>query len=111
MRILPFIATLAGMLAANGTGLLLAHDQSVSVSYDTDFTDSAKATFSAFPIPALIARRAYVFGSIVLNFTSTGRTVLAIGGNEDASRLMGLPVDRIKFLIYVAAAASPGSPA
>ena len=37
----------------------------------------------------------------MLNFTSAGRTVLAIGGNEDASRLMGLPVDRIKFLTYV----------
>jgi galactofuranose transport system permease protein len=40
-------------------------------------------------------------GSIVLNYTSAGRTVLAIGGNEDASRLMGLPVNRVKFLVYV----------
>src|ERR1700683_2000638 len=39
LRILPFIATLAAMLAANGTGLLLAGDQSVSVSYDSGFTD------------------------------------------------------------------------
>ena len=44
---------------------------------------------------------AYVIGSVVLNFTSAGRTVLAIGGNEDASRLMGLPVDRVKFFTYV----------
>jgi ribose transport system permease protein len=37
----------------------------------------------------------------MLNYTSTGRTVLAIGGNEDASRLMGLSVDRVKFSVYV----------
>ncbi len=38
LKILPFIATLAVMLAASGTGLLLANNQSVSVSYDTAFT-------------------------------------------------------------------------
>jgi galactofuranose transport system permease protein len=39
LKILPFIATLATMLAASGTGLLLAGNQSVSVSYDTYFTN------------------------------------------------------------------------
>ena len=101
LRILPFIATLATMLAANGTALLLAQDQSVSVSYDSGFTDLGQGDILNIPIPALIAVLAYVIGSIVLNFTSTGRTVLAIGGNEDASRLMGLPVDRVKFMVYV----------
>ncbi len=101
LRILPFIATLAAMLAANGTALLLAQDQSVSVSYDSGFTDLGQGDILNIPIPALIAVLAYVIGSIVLNFTSTGRTVLAIGGNEDASRLMGLPVDRVKFMVYV----------
>jgi ribose/xylose/arabinose/galactoside ABC-type transport system permease subunit len=101
LRILPFIATLATMLAANGSALLLAQDQSVSVSYDSGFTDLGQGDFFNIPIPALIAAAAYIIGSIVLNFTSAGRTVLAIGGNEDASRLMGLPVDRVKFLTYV----------
>src|SRR5271154_3109578 len=101
LRILPFIATLATMLAANGSGLLLAKDESVSVSYDSGFTDLGQGDFFNIPIPALIAAVAYVVGSVVLNFTSAGRTVLAIGGNEDASRLMGLPVDRVKFFTYV----------
>ncbi len=38
LNILPFIATLSGMLIASGTALLLAQNQSVSVSYDTNFT-------------------------------------------------------------------------
>jgi galactofuranose transport system permease protein len=108
LRILPFIATLATMLAANGSGLLLAKDQSVSVSYDSGFTDLGQGDFSNIPIPALIAGVAYIVGSIVLNFTSAGRTVLAIGGNEDASRLMGLPVDRVKFFTYVASGGLSG---
>jgi ribose transport system permease protein len=101
LRILPFIATLAMMLAAYGSALVLAQDQSVSVSYDSGFTDLGQGDIFNFPIPALIAAVAYVVGSVVLNLTSAGRTVLAIGGNEDASRLMGLPVDRVKFFTYV----------
>ena len=101
MNILPFIATLAGMLMASGTGLLLAHNQSVSVSYDTDFTSLGQGDLLGFPAPAWIAAAAYVYGSVVLNFTGFGRHVLAIGGNEEATRLMGLPVDRVKFWAYV----------
>ena len=108
LRILPFIATLATMLAANGTALLLAQDQTVSVSYDGTFVDLGQGDLFNIPIPALIAVLAYAIGSVVLNFTGTGRTVLAIGGNEDASRLMGLPVDRVKFLVYVLSGALSG---
>ena len=35
-----------------------------------------------------------------LNFSAFGRNVLAVGGGEDAARLMGLPVDRVKFAVY-----------
>ncbi len=101
LHILPFIATLATMLAAHGSALLLAHDQSVSVSYDGTFVDLGQGDILGLPIPALLAVMAYLVGSVVLNFTSTGRTILAIGGNEDASRMMGLPVSRVKFMVYV----------
>ena len=101
LKILPFIATLATMLAANGSALLFAHDETVSVSYDGTFVNLGQGDIYNIPIPALIAVLAYVIGSVVLNFTSTGRSVLAIGGNEDASRLMGLPVNRVKFMVYV----------
>jgi ribose transport system permease protein len=44
----------------------------------------------------------------VLNFTSTGRTVLAVGDHEDASRLMGLRADRVKFIVYLASGGLAG---
>ena len=101
MKILPFIATLAGMLMASGTGLLLAHNQSVSVSYETNFTWLGQGDWLGFPVPGWIAVAAFIYGSIVLNFKAFGRHVLAVGGNEEASRLMGLPVDRVQFWTYV----------
>jgi len=100
LNIVPFIATLATMLAAGGTGLLLAGNQSVSVSYDTAFVELGQGDLLGFPVPAWIAAIAYVLGSILLNLTAFGRSVLAIGGSEDASRMMGLPADRVKFLVY-----------
>jgi galactofuranose transport system permease protein len=124
-KILPFIATLASMLAASGTGLLLAGNQSVSVSYDTYFTNLGQGDlFSffrpawvdaegvgllgktlgfvlSFPTPAWIAILAYIVGGVVIAQTAFGRHVLAIGGGSEASRLMGLPVDRTVFLVYV----------
>ena len=125
LKILPFIATLAVMLAASGTGLLLAHNQSVAVSYDTGFTalgqgdllsafkpdwvggddagwlGTALGLLYGFPTPAWIALLAYVLGSVVLNRRPFGRHVLAVGGGEEASRLMGLPTDRTVFAVYV----------
>ncbi|MBJ6125033.1 ABC transporter permease [Microvirga splendida] len=108
LNILPFIATLATMLAANGCALLLADNQSVSVSYETGFIELGQGDFLGFPIPAWIALVAYLLASIVLNFTSFGRTVLAIGGNEDAARLMGLPAQRVKALVYLASGGLAG---
>jgi ribose transport system permease protein len=108
LNILPFITTLATMLAASGCALLLANNQSVSVSYESGFTELGQGSFLGFPIPAWIALLAYLAGSLILNFTSFGRTVLAVGGNEDATRLMGLPANRVKAMVYVASGALAG---
>jgi ribose/xylose/arabinose/galactoside ABC-type transport system permease subunit len=132
LRILPFITTLATMLAASGTALLLAGNQSVSVSYDTAFTslgqgdllsfmrpewvDAPDAGIFAqslgfilsFPTPAWIALAAYIVGAIVLAHTAFGRHVLAVGGGTEASRLMGLPVDRTIFGVYVISGLTAG---
>jgi ribose transport system permease protein len=113
------------MLAASGAALLLANNQSVSVSYDTAFTslgqgdllsfmrpewvDAEDAGIAAkilgfvlsFPTPAWIAIAAFLAGGAVLNHTAFGRHVLAVGGGTEASRLMGLPVNRTIFLVYV----------
>jgi ribose transport system permease protein len=108
LNILPFITTLATMLAASGCALLLAENQSVSVSYESGFTELGQGDLLGFPVPAWIALVAYLVGSLVLNLTSFGRTVLAIGGNEDAARLMGLPASRVKALVYLASGGLAG---
>ena len=120
------------MLAASGAALLLANNQSVSVSYDTDFTflgqgdllsfirpewvddpnvgffGRALGFFLSFPTPAWIAIIAYIAAAVIINHTAFGRSVLAIGGGLEASRLMGLSVDRTIFSVYVISGALAG---
>ncbi len=106
--VLPFIATLATMLAASGTALVLAHNASVGVSYDSGFTNLGQGDLFGVPVPAWIGGVAYVIGSLVLNFTAFGRYTLAVGGGEEAARLMGLPVDRVKMTVYIMSGALAG---
>jgi ribose transport system permease protein len=108
MKIQPFIATLAAMLAAYGTALLLANNQSVSVSYDTGFTNIGQEDFLGFPIPAWIAVAAYVLGWLFLERHAFGRHVLAIGDGEATAALMGLKVDRTLLIVYTISGALAG---
>lgn len=108
MRIQPFIATLATMLAAYGTGLLLAGNQSVSVSYDSGFTVIGQDDFLSFPIPAWIALLTYIAGWVILEHLPIGLHVLAIGDGEATAALMGLKVRRTLAAVYLGSGALAG---
>lgn len=102
MRIPPFIATLATMLAAKGGALVISGAQTIGVDWGSNFTKlGLEKAFGVIPWTILIV--AFVaFGLwLVLEKTSLGRTVLAIGGSEDASNLMGLKVNRAKAFVYL----------
>lgn len=108
LKIAPFITTLAMMLAANGSALLLSGNQSVSVSWDTAFITIGQNDLLGFPVPAWIMLAVTIAGWVVLERLPVGRSILAIGDNEEAARLMGLPVRRLTFLVYTASGALAG---
>lgn len=102
MRIPPFIATLATMLGAKGGALIISGAQTVSIDWTSNFTKlGMEKAFGIFPWAIVIVALVAVILWVVLEHTSLGRTVLAIGGSEDASKLMGLNVNRAKFFVYV----------
>lgn len=105
LNIPPFLATLAMLLIVRGLALILAKDQSaVPIDLHSNFIDTITATvpwLNDVPIGIVIMVIAFIIGSLVLRYTSFGRYVLAIGGNEEAARLMGLPVKMVKFSVYV----------
>lgn len=99
----PWIVTLAGMFFARGASYIISID---TITIDNPFFTS----LSSYRIPILPG--AFISINVVvslivaavafymLKFTKFGRTVYAIGGNENSAKLMGLPVERTKILVY-----------
>ncbi len=100
MRILPFIVTLATSLGAHGLALLLGHNDAVGISSDSNFAAFGQGDLFGLPIPGIVSALTAFAGWIALRSSRFGRHALAIGGSEEASRLMGLNVDRTLVMVY-----------
>ena len=108
LRLMPFIVTLCTFIAARGLALVVAERETVSISYETGFDQLADGALLGIGIPVWIAAAAFALGALVLRYARFGRAVLAVGGNEEAARLMGLPVDRVKLAVYTLSGALAG---
>ena len=102
-RLQPFIVTLAGMFLARGLCYLISID-SISIT-DPTYAALAQMRISLWPeaalsISVLLALAVLAIGVFMAHYTEFGRTVYAIGGNEQSALLMGLPVARTSILIY-----------
>jgi ribose transport system permease protein len=104
----PFIVTLAMLMAARGMALILADNTNVYVDFESGFMELDFREFFGVPLRIVIMIAAFAIGSILLNLTRFGRHVLAIGGNEEAARLAGLPVGRTLVGVYALSGALSG---
>lgn len=108
LKIQPFIVTLAMMSGVKGLGLLLTQGgKSLSVSV-ASFKVIATGTVGPIPIPAIIMVAAFVVAAIVAKYTVFGRDCYAIGGNEEAAVMKGIPVNKVKFFTYLLSGACAG---
>lgn len=99
-KINSLIATLAMM--AIWRGLAMISTQAVSIQAKVDsFQNIGTGFWGPFPIPVVLTILLFCGFFYILNYTSFGRYVYAVGGNANAAGLSGLPVNRIKFLTYV----------
>lgn len=98
----PFIVTLAGLLAARGLLLALTDEgaDTYLVPHGSGFTELGQGTVAGFGHPVLIALVLFAAGGLVLQRTSFGQSLFAVGGSPDAATLMGLPVARTRVLVY-----------
>jgi ribose/xylose/arabinose/galactoside ABC-type transport system permease subunit len=103
LKIPGFIVTLAGQFLARGLTFLLT-TQSVGIShpfyqqvYDISikFSDGGKLSFLAMIFLVVL-----IGGIFVAHFTEFGRNVYAMGGNENAALLLGVPVARTTIGVY-----------
>jgi len=99
----PFIASLVGMFLARGLAFLVSL-RSIKIEEESIlWLQGTRFKFGEWYITptGIIALVVVILGVLILQFTRFGRTIYAIGGNEQSARLMGLPVVRTKILAYV----------
>ncbi|MEW6698550.1 MAG: ribose ABC transporter permease [Bacillota bacterium] len=99
MGVPAFIATLGLMVIARGMTLVYTKGYPLVVS-DTSFGIIGNGKVFGVPLPIILMIFIYALMYWVLRYTSFGRYIYAIGGNEEASRLSGIPVDNIKIAVY-----------
>jgi simple sugar transport system permease protein len=105
-RLQPFIVTLAMMVGMLGVARLIAgQDTSVYPVYTgtnatEDFDLLRALIWTVLPVPGLFFLAAVILFHLVLTRTTFGRYVTAIGSNEQATRMSGVNVDRIKVAVY-----------
>ena len=108
LRIQAFIVTLAGLQAARGLALIASNNTFININYGQG-PGNAPPAFAVlgerllgdtFPVATLVFLVLALFATFLLNRTRYGRYVFAVGGNERAARLSGIPVRWIKVSVY-----------
>jgi ribose transport system permease protein len=102
-RMPAFIVTLASLLGARGILLAITDEgaKTFLVPPGSAFARLGQGTFAGFGYPVYVAVAAFLIGGLLLHRTRLGQGVYAVGGSEDAASLMGLPVARIKIIVYL----------
>ena len=98
-KVPPFIATLGMMTSVRGIAYIITGGLPV-FGFNRSFTVLGQGYLGVVPIPVIVMIGVFAFGIIFLAKTRLGRHIYGVGGNEEASRLSGVHVKKIKYLVY-----------
>lgn len=99
-RLAPFIVTLGTMTLYRG--LTQIYTQGMPIfNLPNSFSNFGAGSLLGVPIPVLVTALVFILAWIVLKRMTTGRRIYALGGNESAAYLAGVPVRRYLVLVYV----------
>jgi ribose transport system permease protein len=106
----PFVTTLGMLSVARGLCYAVTQGKGVTIGgADSDlFFNLTDGAVGGVPMPLIYLILLAVLMGVFLHHTATGRHIFALGGNERAATLTGVPVARIKTWVYVASALSAG---
>lgn len=107
IRIPSFIVTLAGLSAFKGLALTVGPGAAI-VSLSPSLGQVFYGELAGVPLPFFYVVGLYAVGTVVLNHTTFGRRLYALGGNESAARLSGIKVNRVRLIAFVIAGACAG---
>lgn len=93
LRVNSFMATFATGLVFSGLALNYQGPKQISVA-TPHFDALGRAKWGPVPEPIVLTIVAFVIGGVILEKTSFGQNIYAVGSNREAARLIGLPVNR-----------------
>ncbi|MDF7817764.1 ribose ABC transporter permease [Runella sp. MFBS21] len=101
-KVPPFVATLAMLTVARGLTMLWTQGFPIS-GLGKDFAFFGTGWFLGVPVPVWISALVVGLAILLSNKTKIGRYIYAIGGNENAARLSGININRVKVIVYTLA--------
>jgi ribose transport system permease protein len=96
----PFVATLAMMAVARGLTLVYTQGRPIA-GLEENFIFWGTGRLLGIPVPVILLVILALIAHVVLRYTRFGLYVYATGGNEETTRLAGIPPNRIKLSVYV----------
>ncbi|HEY5918353.1 MAG TPA: ribose ABC transporter permease, partial [Chryseolinea sp.] len=101
-RVPPFVATLAMLTIARGLTFLWTKGFPIS-NLGEDFDHIGMGWFLGIPLPVWISAIVVAIAVFLTRQTRLGRYIYAIGGNENAARLSGININKVKIAVYTIA--------
>lgn len=95
----PLITTLGTMTSLRGLAYIITDGLPV-FGFDPSFSNFGQGYIWLIPIPVIIMAIVFALGMLFLNKTRYGRYIYGVGGNEEASRLSGINIKKIKYMVY-----------
>ncbi|MHB8971416.1 MAG: ABC transporter permease [Pirellulaceae bacterium] len=106
-KVAPFITTLAVMMMARGLAFLLTGGFSI-YQVPAALSELGQGRSLGVPNTVILLVGLYVIAHIFMSHTRLGRYIYAVGGNEEAARLSGVPVGRVIVFVYVVSGLAAG---
>lgn len=98
----PFVATLGMLSVARGLTFIYSDGQPIP-NLSESFRYLGSGEIAGIPLPVVVLAGVFLVGWVILTFTPYGRYVYAVGGNERAARVSGVPIKRVVTFAYVIA--------
>jgi ribose/xylose/arabinose/galactoside ABC-type transport system permease subunit len=99
-RIQPIIVTLALLISGRGIAQVLSNGGQLIPFSNASFEYLGKGVVAGVPVQVIVMALVVGVAIFVMRATPFGRYVVAVGGNESASRLAGVKIHRTKIIVY-----------
>jgi len=96
-----FITTLGTAAAFGGVAAMYSNSQAISVFDVPGFEVLGGGKVAGISVPVFVLAGIFILAGVVLHRSTYGRSLFAVGGNPEAARLAGLPVDRIIIIAFL----------